>query len=121
MKRRTINAIVLALVFPGAGHYYLGLKKRAAAFCGIVLFMFVAALLLDGKLYVFEPGRPLTYLATLASMGLGAPYFFARMFGPFGDIYSFTYEYGTAFGLSAGLMNLLLVLDAFDIAEGRKK
>ncbi|MHB0968571.1 MAG: DUF6677 family protein [Thermoanaerobaculia bacterium] len=120
MKRRTVTAMVLAFVFPGAGHYYLGLKQRAAAFCGIVFFMFIAALLLDGKLYVFEPGRPLTYLATLASMGLGAPYFIARMFGPFGDIYSFTYEYGTTFGLTAGLMNLLLVLDAFDIAEGRK-
>ena len=41
--------------------------------------------------------------------------------GPPGDITSLTYEYGTAFTLTAGLMNLLLVLDSFDIAEGRKE
>ena len=32
-----------------------------------------------------------------------------------------TYEYATTFTLTAGLMNLLLVLDCFDIAEGRKQ
>ena len=31
------------------------------------------------------------------------------------------YEYGTAFLLTAGLMNLLLVLDAWDIARGKKE
>lgn len=121
MKSRTVTAVILALLFPGAGHFYLDRRHRAIAFCVIVLFMFGAGLLLEGKIYVFEQGKPLSYLATIASMGLGAPYFIARALGPFGNIHSFTYEYGTAFGLTAGLMNLLLVLDAFDIAEGRKK
>ena len=31
------------------------------------------------------------------------------------------YEYGAAFMLTAGLMNLLLILDAWDIAKGRKE
>jgi len=31
------------------------------------------------------------------------------------------FEYGTAFLLTAGLMNLLLVMDAWDIARGRKE
>jgi hypothetical protein len=31
-----------------------------------------------------------------------------------------TYEYGNAFGIVAGLLNMLVVLDAFDVAEGRK-
>jgi hypothetical protein len=31
-----------------------------------------------------------------------------------------TYEYGCAYLLTAGLMNLLLMLDAWDIAVGRK-
>ena len=42
------------------------------------------------------------------------------MAGVHGDITSITYEHGTAFAITAGLMNLLLMLDAFDIAEGRK-
>jgi hypothetical protein len=31
-----------------------------------------------------------------------------------------TYEYGSTYLLTAGLMNMLLILDAFDIASGRK-
>ena len=34
---------------------------------------------------------------------------------------SVTYEYGNTFLLTAGLMNLLLILDAYDIATGRKE
>lgn len=121
MSKRTIVAIVLALLVPGSGHFYLGKKTRALTFFGIVLFMFVVGLLLDGKIYVWEAGKPLSFLATLGSMGVGILYFIARAMGPFGDLGSITYEYGTAFSLTAGLMNLLLVLDSYDIAEGRKE
>ncbi|MEA2417778.1 MAG: hypothetical protein QOI58_4435, partial [Thermoanaerobaculia bacterium] len=38
-----------------------------------------------------------------------------------GDVTSITFEHGTAFTITAGLMNLLLVVDAFDIAQGRKE
>jgi len=40
---------------------------------------------------------------------------------PGGTILSPTYEYGCAYLLTAGLMNLLLVLDAWDIATGKKR
>lgn len=121
MKKRSLTAVVLALFLPGAGHYYLGRRGRALAFFGIVLFMFIVGLALHGKLYVWEAGKPLSVLASIGSMGIGLPYFIARMMGPFGDLGSITYEYGTAFSLTAGLMNLLLVLDAYDIAEARKE
>ena len=39
---------------------------------------------------------------------------------PGGTILSPTYEYGCAYLLTAGLMNLLLMLDSWDIASGRK-
>jgi hypothetical protein len=113
--------MLLGFLVPGAGHYYLGRAARAAAFFAIVIFLFVVGLLLDGKVYVFEAGKPLTFLATLGSIGAGLPYFIARLLGPFGNVQSITYEYGTAFALTAGLMNLLLVLDCYDIAEGRKE
>ncbi|HVT45546.1 MAG TPA: DUF6677 family protein [Thermoanaerobaculia bacterium] len=121
MRRKAITAMILALVIPGAGHLYLGRKSRAVVFFCVVIFMFAMGLWLDGKLYVPQRGQPLTILATLASMGIGIPYLLARIAGPFGDPFSFTYEYGTAFALTAGLMNLLLVLDSFDIAENRKE
>ena len=113
--------MILAFAVPGAGHFYLGRRARAAAFFGIVLFMLLMGVAIDGKIYTIEPGKPLTLLATLASMGAGLPYFIARALGPFGDVMSMTFEYGTAFGLTAGLMNLLLILDSYDIAEGRKE
>lgn len=113
--------MVLAFLVPGAGHFYLNRRARAIVFFLVVIVMFVVGLLIDGKIYVAESGKPLTFLATLASIGSGLPYMIARATGPHGDINSITYEYGTAFTLTAGLMNLLLVLDSYDIAEGRKQ
>lgn len=120
MDLRTFTAVIFAFLVPGAGHFYLGRRARAVAFFGIVIFLFLVGLAVDGKLYTMEPGKPLTFLATIASMGLGLPYFIARAAGPFGDVMSITYEYGTAFALTAGLMNMLLILDSFDIARQRK-
>jgi hypothetical protein len=122
MNKRSLLAMILAYVVPGAGHVYLGYRRRAAAFFAIIFLMFVIGLSIDGNLYTLERGQPiLRLLASLGSMGAGIIYFIARAMGPYGDITSITYEYGTTFTLTAGLMNLLLVLDCFDIAEGRKQ
>jgi len=120
MNSRTITAMVLAYLVPGGGHLYLGRRARAAGFFCIIITLFILGLALDGRLYWPEPGSFLSLLATIGSMGGGLMYFLGRMFGPTGDITSITFEYGTAFTLTAGLMNLLLVLDCFDIAESRK-
>ena len=54
-------------------------------------------------------------------MGMGLPYFGLRfIFGYQGSVVAAGYEYGSAFLLTAGLMNLLLVLDTWDILRGRK-
>ena len=37
-----------------------------------------------------------------------------------GDVIAITYEYGNTFIIAAGLLNMLVVLDVFDIAKGRK-
>jgi len=37
-----------------------------------------------------------------------------------GGVRAVTYEYGNAFLIVAGLLNLLVVIDAFDVARGRK-
>ena len=122
MNKRSLVAMVLAYLVPGAGHFYLGHRRRALMFSAIVLSMFVVGLAIDGNLYTFREsaGAILKILATFGTMGAGLPYFVAKAIGDFGDVTSITYEYGTTFTLTAGLMNLLLVLDVFDIAEGRK-
>jgi hypothetical protein len=125
MHKRTWIAVILALLVPGLGHLYLGRKQRGIAFFCVVVFLFILGLAIDGRLYTIQPGNLLSVLATIGSMGSGALYFIGRAVadarGTFGDATSITFEHGTAFTLTAGLMNLLLVLDAFDIAEGRKE
>ncbi|PYQ56389.1 MAG: hypothetical protein DMF58_20910 [Acidobacteria bacterium] len=122
MSRRTITAIVLAYLIPGAGHLYLGKRARAITFFVIVVLMFAIGLAIDGDLYTLthSGGSLLRLLAALGSMGSGALYFIAAGMGAHGDVTSITYEHGTAFTITAGLMNLLLMLDSFDISEGRK-
>ena len=118
---RTILAAVFAWLLPGAGHYYLGRRGRAAVFFGIVVAGLVMGGLLSGNLYRILPNQPLSTLGTLAAMGAGGPYFLLRfVFGYQGEIVAAGYEYGTAFLLTAGLMNWLLVLDCWDIGSGRK-
>lgn len=119
---RAIPLLVLAWLIPGAGHFALGRRQRAFAFAAIVATAFVTGWLLDGNLYRPVEGQPLTRLATIGSMGVGVPYFALRYGAAYeGDPVSGGYEYGTVFLLSAGLMNLLLVLDTWDIANGRKE
>jgi len=122
VSRRTITAIVLAYLIPGAGHLYLGKRARAITFFVIVVLMFAIGLAIDGDLYTLthSGGSLLRLLAALGSMGSGALYFIGAGMGAHGDVTSITYEHGTAFTITAGLMNLLLMLDAFDISEGRK-
>jgi len=119
---RIFGTLAVAWLVPGAGHFLLGRRGRGVAFFLLVLAAVVTGFLLNGNLYRVLPDQPLTILATLGSMGMGAPYFFLRFYlGYQGDLTSVGYEYGTAFLLTAGLMNLLLVMDAWDIARGRKE
>lgn len=123
MTKRTFVAMLLAYLVPGAGHFYLGRRGRALAFFLIVVTLFAMGLWLDATLYSLRNSNRelLTIAAALGSMGSGLVYLFGRMFGPAGDIKSMTYEYGLMFTLTAGLMNLLLVLDCYDIVLGRKE
>ncbi len=120
MSKRALAAMALALLLPGAGHVWLGRRARGVAFFLIVTTMLGVGLLVGGKVHAFERGRLLNNVATLGSMGSGLLYLVGRRISGEGQLLAGTFEHGTAFALSAGLMNLLLVLDAGDIAEGRK-
>lgn len=113
-------AAVLAWLIPGLGHVFLKRWQR-----GLVFFVLIAASVwigcaLQGNLYRPVANQPLSFLATFGAMGMGVPYFILRSMGYAGVNVAPGYEYGTAFLLTGGLMNLLLVLDAWDIARGKK-
>jgi len=123
MTIRSVVAMLLAFLVPGAGHYYLGHRGRAIGFFAIVVLMFGIGLAVDGNIYILAESRRsvIRLIASYASMGSGALYWIAKATGPHGSMTSATFEYGRTFTLTAGLMNLLLVLDCYDIAIGRKK
>lgn len=123
VARPPLLAAAMAWVFPGLGHFYLGRRKTAALFALIVTTCFLLGLSFEGRLYTIESGQPLTVLATFAVYGAGLLNVAARMLSsnPGGTVLAATYEYGCAYLLTAGLMNLLLMLDAWDLASGRKR
>jgi hypothetical protein len=121
-RGNAVIAVLSAWLVPGLGHIYLKRRLRGLAFFVLVIASMLIGFRLEGNLYQVVPGQPLTILATLGSMGMGLPYFLLRYGVHYqGDIMGAAYEYGTAFLLTAGLMNLLLVLDAWDIVRGKKE
>jgi hypothetical protein len=122
-RRSPVIAMILAWLVPGLGHFYLGRRRTAIAFAVLVALTFLAGLSFQGRLYTIEDGQPLTILATFAVYGAGLLNLLARglLENPGGTILAPTFEYGCAYLLTAGLMNLLLVLDAHDIAAGKKR
>ena len=83
--------------------------------------MFAIGLAIEGRVFPFQLAEPLAGLAAIADLGIGLPYFVAWALGlGAGRVLAVTYEYGNAFLITAGLLNMLVVVDAYDIALGRK-
>ncbi len=116
-----IPVAISAWLVPGLGHLMLGRTRRALTFFLIVTGLFVLGLTLRGELFPLETSEPLTFLAGLAEIGTGLPFFAAKLLGfGAGEVTAVTYEYGYTFCIVAGLLNMLIMLDAYDIAVGRK-
>ena len=116
-----IFVCLAAWAVPGAGHFWLGRTQKAIVFFVALVSMFIMGLWLKGRLFPFEFGEILVALAAFASFGLGLPWIVARTFDfGAGVVTAVTWEYGNSYLIVAGLLNLLVVLDAYDIAMGRK-
>jgi hypothetical protein len=129
----TIRAVAVAAAWlvPGAGHFLLGCRRRALLFFLLIVGSFAFGLSLHGRLYwPVASELPsafhfdlITVLWTIAQVGSGLSYILAYILGigttPHPEAQ--TYEYGNTFMFLAGLLNYLVVLDAFDIAAGRKR
>ena len=110
-----------AWALPGAGHLWLGRRQKGLVFLIALPLMFAYGLRLEGRLFPFELGQPLVVLAAFADIGVGLPFVLAKAIGAgAGRVIAQTFEYGNAFLIVAGLLNMLVVLDAFDVAQGRK-
>jgi hypothetical protein len=124
-ERTQSSSLVLLCVaswaIPGAGHLWLGRRAKGLILLVALPVMFAIGLGIHGRLFPFDLSEPLVGLAAFADLGIGAGYFVASALGyGAGDVRAVTYEYGNAFLIVAGLLNLLVVIDAYDIALGRK-
>ena len=106
---------------PGLGHILIGRWLRGVIFAACVLVMFALGLAMHGKLYDLEFDQPLHLFAFIANIGTGAAYWIAEHLGfGLGTMTWPSYDYGTTYLWVCGLLNYLIVLDAFDIAQRRK-
>jgi hypothetical protein len=112
---------IVSWVIPGAGHLWQGRTQKGLVFIVLLPLMFAVGLFLKGRLFPFELSEPLVALAALAGLGNGLPFFIAKLLGlGQGVVTAASYEYGNTFVIVAGLLNMLVALDAYDIALGRK-
>lgn len=119
-----------AWAVPGAGHLLQGRWGRALLLGGAVWAMFLAGILLGGHLFSVggqEEGTNawLRLPPTIANLGTGVLYLYCWVTNTgfaegAAQAARATFEYGNTFLLVAGLLNYLAMLDAFDIAVGRK-
>ena len=108
-------------VVPGLAHILIGRWLRGVIFAACVLVMFALGLAMHGKLYDLEFDQPLHLFAFIANIGTGAAYWIAEHLGlGVGTMSWPSYDYGTTYLWVCGLLNYLIILDAFDIAQGRK-
>ncbi len=118
------NLVLLCLAawaVPGLGHLWLGRRSKGLIFLITLPIMFLLGLGLHGRLFPFDFSEPLVGLAALADLGIGAIYFVAAAAGlGTGNVRAVSYEYANAFLIVAGLLNLLILIDAYDVALGRK-
>jgi hypothetical protein len=110
----------LAWLVPGAGHLLQG-RRKGLVFLIVLPLMFAFGLLLQGRLFPLEVSDPLVFLGAIADRGVGLPYMLAYFADAgAGTVTAASYEYGNTFLMTTGLLNFLVMLDAFDIAKGRK-
>jgi hypothetical protein len=114
----------LAWLVPGLGHLIQGRVVRGIASALTILVMFVLGVSVGGHIYgLRETGEGLlSSLFGLCDMGTGGLYLLSRFAGLAVNERpeQATSEYGSVFLMVAGLLNLILALDAFDIRAGRK-
>lgn len=118
-------AVLLAWIVPGAGHFFLRKTTRGVLILLSVLLMFLLGIMMRGPMFHPQSGDMLTILiywgGFLSHIASGSLYFVATALGynqP--DVAGHVHDYGAKFLVGAGLLNVLAMVDAWEIATGKK-
>jgi len=118
----TFAACVAGALVPGLGHALLRKWDRAIVFFGCIGIMMGLGIYLDGRLFNPNFEEIISTLKFVAEVGAGLFYWIPWLQGAgMGDPTAYTYDYANIFIYVAGLLNMLVIVDVFDIALGRKQ
>ncbi|MGH9450249.1 MAG: DUF6677 family protein [Terriglobia bacterium] len=118
---RLLTLCIASWLIPGLGHWLLQRKWRALILFLAIIGMFVFGVLMDGQFFALASASYLERLGYLAELCAGAAMPVTKFFGyGGGNPFFISADYGTAYLISAGMLNVLTVLDAYDIALGHK-
>lgn len=112
---------IVSWFVPGLGHLLLRRWQRALAFFVAVGGLAVTGYLMRGNVFAPQSPDPFGTLGFVADASSGIFYLFAHVIersGP--DVARAMGDYGTRFIAGAGIVNLLGVCDAYEVARGRK-
>lgn len=116
-----IGPIVAGWLLPGGGHFLLRRFGRGALLMGAIALLFVFGLINEGRFFEPSRGNLIDSAGFLGNLCSGLFYLGAKFAGYAAPISGSPHsDYGTKFLLIAGLLNVLAILDAHDIAVGKK-
>jgi hypothetical protein len=120
-----ILPVLAAWVVPGGGHFLQKKTGRGALLLASIGLMFLFGMFMRGMMFSPEKGDILTTLINyggfVCDMASGIFYFGATMFGYAApDLPGASHDYGTKFLVTAGLLNILAMVDSYEIAIGKK-
>jgi hypothetical protein len=118
-------AVALGWLVPGGGHLLLKRTGRGILLLVAITAMFLCGLMMRGTMFTPQGEDLLTVLINwggwVGDVCGGIFYLMSVWLGyaqP--DVAGAVHDYGTKFLVTAGLLNLLAMADAFEIARGRK-
>ena len=119
-------AVALGWLIPGGGHFLLKRTGRGVLLLVAITSMFVCGLMMRGAMFQPQTGDLLTTLINVGGfvgdVAGGILYLLTVWLGYNQvDTAGHVHDYGTKFLVVAGLLNILAMVDAFEIAAGRKE
>ncbi len=123
--QRWVPAVLAGWLVPGGGHFYLKRWNHGGLLLFSVASMFILGLMMRGRMFEPQGGDLFTTIVTwggyIGDLASGMLYFFATWLGyEQGYLAAPSADYGTKFLVCAGLLNILAMVDAYEIAVGDK-
>ena len=116
-----VGLAVAGWIVPGLGRALQKMWGRAAVIFLAVGVLVVAGSAMRGNVFTQRGNDAFDMLGYLADLGTGSFYFLARTLEKGGaDVSHANGDYGTRFLATAGVLNLLAALHAYEAARGRK-